>query len=140
MGRLIRFVLVFLTTLLIGGFILYQLALPSWTYDLPNDYKVWKKSNQSVVLGYEKDGDFNVQVDEYIAEFQYNDNFIGLKTLVLEGEDANVHFYLVNTSDKEVRGPYFDEASYLAVVGVWSGDVLGNWITTVETPDGAKFR
>jgi len=140
MGRIIRFLLVFLVTLLIGGFILYKVVVPSWTYDLPNDYKVWKKSNQSVVLGYERNGDFETQIDEYIAQFQYNDNFIGLKTLVLEGEAAIVRYYLINTVDKEVRGPYFDEESYLAVVGVWSEDVLGEWITTTETPDGAKFR
>ena len=140
MGKLIRFVVVFLVTLVIGGIVLYKLTVPSWLYDLPHDYKIWKKSNQSVVLGFEKNGDFEVQVDEYIAQFQYNEKFIGLKTLVLDGEDAIVHFYLVNTLEKEVRGPYLDEASYLAVVGVWSSDSLGEWITTTEIPDGAKFR
>lgn len=140
MGKIIRFILVFVVTLLIGGFILLKTVVPSWTYDLPNDYKIWKKSNQNVVLGIEVEGDFKTQIDEYIAQFQFNDSFIGVKTLVLDGEDAIVHFYLVNTKEKEVRGPYFDEESYLAVAGVWSDDVLGEWITTTEAPDGAKFR
>lgn len=140
MGKIIRFVVVFLVTLLIGGIVLYKLTAPSWLYDLPNDYKIWKKSNQSVVLGFENDGDFEVQIDEYVAQFQFDDNFIGLKTLVVEEEEAVVHFYLVNSKEKEIRGPYFDEESYLAVVGVWSSDVLGDWITTTDIPDGAKIR
>ena len=138
MAKIKRFLLVFILTLVIGGIVLYKLTVPSWSYDLPNDYKIWKKSNQNVVFGYVIDGDFELQIDEYVAEFQYNNDFIGLKTLVLDGENPVVHFYLIDAYEREVRGPYLDEATYLAVSGVWSSNVLGKWITTTKIPDGAK--
>ncbi len=147
MGKIIRFIVVFVTVLAIGAFVLHKLVSPSWVFDLPNGYKIRKTSNSNVVLGVEIDGDFYTQyqdrqvgVEEYVAEFQYNEDFIGLKCLHVDGEDASVLFYLVNTKEQEVRGPYEDEESYLAVVGVWSSDVLSSWISTTEAPEGARFQ
>lgn len=147
MGKIIRFLTVFLICLAIGVFVIHKLVSPSWVFDLANDYKICKTSNSNVILGVEIDDDFyteyngeKVGVTDYVAEFQYNDRFVGLKTLRVEEENVSVLFYLVDTEDREVHGPYEEEESYLVVLGVWSDEVLCDWITTTEVPEGAKFQ
>ena len=46
-----------------------------------------------------------------------------------------MYFYLIDTKNEEIHGPYKDEETYLAVVGVWSKEVLGDWIPTIDNPN-----
>ena len=115
---------------------------PNWKYKLTNDYYIRKTSNQNVELVKKIDNKFytedktkQVGISSYIAEFQYNDNFVGVKTLDVIEEEAVVYFYLIDTKNMEIHGPYKDEETYLAVVGVWSKEVLGDWIPTIDNPN-----
>ena len=115
---------------------------PNWKYSLPNDYYIRKTSNQNVELVKKIGNKFyteyktkQVGISSYIAEFQYNDNFVGVKTLDVIDEEAVVYFYLIDTKNEEIHGPYKDEETYLAVVGVWSKEVLGDWFPTIDNPN-----
>lgn len=147
MAKVIKNGLIFLTVLALLGFFFYKMIDKTWVYDLPNNYKVRKLSTANVVVGVEINRDFyttyknkKVGVNEYVAQFQYNDQFIGIKALTTIKEETGIIFYLIDTIDQEVHGPYYDEESYLAAMGVWSKETMGDWITTTETPDGAYFK
>ncbi len=143
MARLVHFLIVFTLALLFFGFVLLKLVFPSWVYDLPNNYKIRKTSNQNVVLGLEIDGDFETEkygIGDYVGEFQYNERYVGVKALKVEEEMVQVLFYLVDTEKQMIRGPFFDEESYLAAMGVWEVPVLSEWITTTEVPSGARHQ
>lgn len=122
--------------------LIIKLTNPNWTYKLTNDYYIRKTSNQNVELSkkinnkyYTKYKGNIIGVSSYVAEFQYNDDFIGIKTIEILNNDTTVNFYLVDTNNEEVKGPYTSEETYLAVVGVWSKKPLGNWITTTTNPN-----
>lgn len=129
MEKLTRFFVVFVVCILIGSFVVCKYFLSSWIFSLPNGYEIRKRLNQSVVLGIVVNDKFVIEVDEYIAEFQYNDRFIGLKAI---SKSEEVSYYFIDTLEKEVKGPYLEEETYLAVMGVWSKETLGDWITTTE--------
>lgn len=115
---------------------------PNWNYKLSNDYYIRKTINQNVELAKKIDNKFyteyqkkQVGISSYIAEFQYNNNFVGVKAIEKINEESVIYFYLIDTKNMEVHGPYKDEETYLAVVGVWSKEVLGDWISTINNPN-----
>lgn len=147
MAKIIRNILLIVTLFCIGMFVIYKLTSVSWAYDLPNDYKVFKQGDTSVTIGKEIDGDYytsyqdkKIGIGEYVAEFQFNDRFIGVKALAIENDETLIKFYLIDTLDSCVYGPYLDEESYLAASGVWSNSTLGDWITTTEIPTDAYYK
>ena len=140
--KILYYVVIPIILILLIFLVIIMVTNPNWKYKLPNDYYIRKTSDQNVELVKKIDNKFyteyetkQVGISSYIAEFQYNDNFIGVKTLDVIKEEAVVHFYLIDTKNMEIHGPYKDEETYLAVVGVWSKKVLGNWITTTENPN-----
>jgi len=121
--------------------IIIKVINPNWEYKLSNDYFI-KKTSSNVELVkkinnkyYTKYKDKKIGISSYVAEFQYNENFVGVKTIEIINEESIIYFYLVDTKEEEIHGPYTDEETYLAVVGVWSKEVLGDWISTLENPN-----
>lgn len=146
MAKIIKKVLYFLVIplVLILSFTLLVIRLinPNWTYKLENDYYVRKTSNQNVEVSkkiknkyYTYYHDKKIGISSYVAEFQYNSKFVGVKVLEVEDEDTMVNYYLIDMINNIVKGPYSDEETYLSVVGVWSSEVLGDWITTTTNPN-----
>lgn len=147
MAKIIKYGIIFLTALGLIIFFLYKFVDKTWVYDLPNNYKVRKLSNANVVVGVEIEKDFyttyqekEVGIEEYVAQFQYNNEFVGIKALTLVKEETGIVFYLIDTTEQEVHGPYYDEESYIAAMRVWSKEAMGEWITTTEIPNGAYFK
>lgn len=147
MARIVKYTIITITVLAIIGFFFYKLVDKTWVFDLPNQYKIRKTSTANVVVGVEINKDFytsynnkKVGIEDYVAQFQYNDRFVGVKALTTNDDQAKILFYLIDTIDQEVHGPYTDEESYLAVTGVWTSDKMSEWIPTTEVPDGAYFK
>lgn len=140
--KILYFGLIPIILILLIFLIIIRVTNPNWEYNLSNDYVIRKISNQNVELVKKIGNKFyteykgkKVGIPSYVAEFQYNDDFIGIKTIDYVDEESVVYFYLVDTNSEEVHGPYKDEETYLAVVGVWSKEVLGDWISTLENPN-----
>lgn len=133
---------------IIGAVFIYLITTPKvekWTYDLlPNNYAIKKTSETDVVLGKYIDGLFDVKqddkqigIEDYIAEFKYGKKYITLKCL--EPKDNNVHikFYIIDTENDNIYGPYQEEETYNKVAEKIIEEELGNWIETIHRPKGA---
>ena len=96
-----RLVLILLLTL-IGLVIIFIITIPKTkTIDLMGDYKIVKKSDTNVKL---VKGD-KVVVNNYIGEYSYGKRYILLKC-VDNSDGVDVIFYIVDTKDNDVHGPY----------------------------------
>lgn len=96
-----RLVLILLLTL-IGLVIIFIITSPKTkTIDLINDYKIVKKSDTNVKLVKDKE----IIVDNYIGEYSYGKRYILLKCID-NGDEVNVIFYIIDTKDNDVHGPY----------------------------------
>ena len=133
---------------IIGATIIYFITSPKiekWTYDLlPNNYAIKKTSETDVVLGKYIDGLFEVKyddkqvgVEDYIAEFKYGENYISLKCLESEKNGVKVKFYIVDTKNEYIYGPYEEEETYNKVAEKIIEEELGEWIETITKPKGA---
>jgi len=133
---------------LIGAFIIYFITEPkveAWTYELlPNDYIIKKLSNTEVILGKYVDNLFEIEingkqigVDEYIAEFSYGNNYIALKCLESNNDNVEVKFYIIDSINENVYGPYKNQETYDAVVEKIVDEELNDWIETIKMPNGA---
>ncbi len=118
--------------------------IEKWTYDLPNDYAIKKTSSTQVVLGKYIDGLFEVEkdgkqmgIEDYIAEFSYGKNIIALKCLVEKENNIQVIFYIVDTKQDYIYGPYQDEETYESVKEKIVDEELSDWIETIKIPQGA---
>lgn len=133
--------------LLVGLVIIWFITSPKvekWTYDLPNDYAIKKTSDTSVVLGKYIDGLFEVEYDnrkigieEYVAEFSYSENYISLKCLEPTNDSVKVKFYIIDSKNDNIYGPYNTEEIYNEVVKRIVDEELGDWIETIKMPKGA---
>lgn len=131
----------------IGVVFVYLITMPKiekWTYDLPNSYAIKKTSDTEVVLGKYVDGLFEIEVngekigiEDYIAEFSYSENYIALKCLIPENAGVLVNFYIIDSLNANVYGPYETEEIYNEVVNRIVDEELGDWIETITMPDGA---
>lgn len=140
--------LLWILLFLIVGFILICLftnpKIEKWTYDLPNDYAIKKTSATKVVLGKYIAGFFEVEkedqqigIQDYIAEFSYGENIIALKCLKEKDNNIHVNFYIVDTKQDDIYGPYQDEETYESVKEKIVDEELSDWIETITKPEGA---
>jgi len=134
---------------LIGALIIYFITEPKlekWSYDLlPNNYAIKKTSNTDVVLGKyinglfdTKNGDKQIGVEEYVAEFSYGKNYIALKCLIPTSDNSvKVKFYIIDSKNEDVYGPYENEETYTEVKEKIIDEELNEWIETIKMPEGA---
>ena len=145
MRKRLLFILLFF---LVGATIIYFITSPKvekWTYDLlPNGYSIQKTSEVDIVLGKYINGSFSVNkngkrigVEDYIAEFQYGKRYIALKCLEPVIEGVKVKFYMIDSENEDVYGPYDTEEVYLKVAEKIVDEKLGDWIETITKPKGA---
>lgn len=135
---------------IIGAIFVYFITNPKtekWTYDLPNNYAIKKTSDTEVVLGkyiddlFEiKQNDKQIGIEDYIAEFSYGENYISLKCLVPTEDSVNVKFYIIDSKNDNIYGPYQDEETYNAVAEKMIDEKLNDWIKTITIPDGADCK
>lgn len=132
---------------IIGAIVVYFITSPKvekWTYELPNNYAIKKTSSTEVVLGKYIDDLFEVKqddkqigVEDYIAEFSYSENYVSLKCLEPTNDNVKVKFYIIDTKNDNIYGPYQDEETYNAVSEKIVEEELNDWIETIEMPIGA---
>ena len=119
---------------LIGALLIYIFTNPKiekWTYDLPNNYAIKKTSETNVVLG---------KYIDNIFEFSYGKRYISLKCLESSTDNIIVKFYIIDTSEDNIYGPYNDEETYEEVKNKIIDEDLNEWIKTTTKPDGAINR
>ena len=134
--------LVFIFTLAITILFLSGCSLFSsgWTYtDLPQGYELKKINDTEMVIGKEVEGNLEIElegktigIEEYIAEFQTSDNYIGLKALDNTEDSVSVLFYIIDAKNEDVYGPYETESTYNAVVEKIVDEELGEWNKTID--------
>lgn len=119
-----------------------------WNYPLPNGYVVLRINAVDIIVGKQKDA---YSVDEviprYIDRFSFNERFIGVERLPIEGGiDVNyneamtliethdfqsLEYYLINTKDDIVFGP-FDAAGFEIACKQNDVNDLCDWIDTAS--------
>lgn len=137
------FILIILT--IIGLLIIDSQVKPKvrlWSYDkLPNDYIIEKKSEIKMIIGKKsqdkiitKRNDKKIGLEKYIAEFSYSDNYITLKCASSNEETSSidVEFYIIDTKNEDIYGPYDLESTYLEVKEKIVTEELTNWIKTLD--------
>lgn len=90
-----------------------------WTYDeLPGDYEIWRINSCSIVIGKSHGTSLDNALDDYIKAFCYNDDFIVVKALKVDGslsideqEDIiskaeNAQYYIIDVQTGRVSEPY----------------------------------
>lgn len=115
----------------------------SWKYDLPNNYVLEKVNGLKFITGYKdknktviEQDDKKIGIEIYVAEFQYSENFIGLKCAVSNDDSIKVAFYIIDTINQNVYGPYDTNEKYLAVQKtIMNNEVFNDYISTLEIPE-----
>lgn len=135
---------------LLGAISIYFITKPKiekWIYDLPNNYAIRKTKETEVVLGKYIDGSFEVKkdgkqigIEDYIAEFKYSDNYVSLKCLESVKEGVRVKFYIVDTKNDNIYGPYEVEEVYNEVEKRIIEEELSDWIKTISKPNQTKLN
>lgn len=82
-----------------------------WKYNFSNNYQIRNDSKMITKVGLVLDNKFyinykgkKVGVDDYIAEYQYSDNFIGLRCV--KNDTLEVIYYIIDTKNRDVYGFY----------------------------------
>ena len=135
------------TFFIVGAILIYIFTNPKiekWTYDLPNNYAIKKTSETNAVLGkyidniFEiKDNNKQVGIEDYIAEFSYGKRYVSLKCLKSSNDNIIVKFYIVDTKEDNIYGPYNDEETYKEVKNKIVDEELNDWIKTTTKPEKA---
>ena len=132
-------------------------AWSDWEYYLPNDYIIFRVNSRNIKLaeqtiykekqtiyGKKEYHDIDTVVDNYISEFCYNEQFIAVKQMnpeTMNFEDFETNnfesavFYLVDTSNDDVFGPYQTEAEFNKIIDGKEITNLCQWISTRNNPN-----
>ena len=84
-------------------------------------------------------------VDKYVVEFCYNDRYLCLTCLTEDSNnnesisEHNLEFYIIDTSEDYVLGPYIREEFFEKISNKNFVD-LSSWIATKPRPEGATFQ
>ena len=140
--------IIIIVAFIISAVFIYFITEPKqekWSYNLlPNNYAIKKTSDTDVILGKYVDGLFEVEVDgrkigieDYVAEFSYGKNYISLKCLESTTDGVIVKFYIIDSQNEKIYGPYETEETYNAVLEKIVDEELNDWIETIKKPNGA---
>lgn len=140
MGKLVKIIIIvaILYLIIVVGYYASTKYLKYWEYDLPNNYQIKKNKDLMVHVGYVENSKFyinydgkKVGVDDYIAEFQTSDNYIGLKCV--KEKTLEVIYYIIDTKNKNVYGPYNQLDTYLEVISkITDGEVFDKFKSTSD--------
>ncbi|MDE5587151.1 MAG: hypothetical protein K2I72_02120 [Bacilli bacterium] len=134
MGKIKKCLLFSLFFLLAGC----NLFVHTWIYrELPNDYAIQKLSDTKMAVGKyidnlfetEKDGK-KIGFEEYVSEFQKGEKYVGFKCVKSADSGIDMLFYIIDTEENDVYGPYPLESTYEAVKQKIVEEDLGEWIKT----------
>lgn len=147
MKKRILWITVFFIIAAILIYILTNPKIEKWTYDLPNHYAIKKTSETSVVLGKYVNNLFEIEennkqvgITDYIAEFAYGKRYVSLKCLKSSKDNIILKFYIVDTQEDNIYGPYNDEETYKEVKNKIVDEELNDWIKTTINPEKAINR
>lgn len=134
MGKLKSVILLFTLFVLTGC----SLFSHTWIYkELPNDYAIQKKSDTKMIIGKYIDGTIEIEKDgkrigfkEYVSEFQKGERYVGFKCVKSADKGINMLFYIIDTEEDDLYGPYSIESTYQAVKEKIVSEDLGEWIKT----------
>ena len=120
-----RRLLLLLLVGIIGIVIVYIITIPDnkKTINLINNYSIKKESDTSIKLV----KDEKEIVTDYIAEYSYGKRYILLKCLD-NTKGININFYIVDTKDNKVVGPY----DYIEFSEIEIEEEVSEWIKTIE--------
>lgn len=115
-----------------------NLFVHTWVYkELPNDYAIQKKSDTKMVVGKYINGTLETEQDgkkigfsEYVSEFQKGKSFVGFKCVKSANDGIDLLFYIIDTEEEDLYGPYSVESTYNAVKEKIVSEGLGDWIKT----------
>ena len=103
----IRLLLISLLTI-VGLIIIFIMTNPKVKeINLINDYKIINKKDTTKLI-YNKEE----IITDYISEYSYGKRYILLKFV---DNDINVKFYIIDTKDNDVHGPYNDYETFTLV-------------------------
>lgn len=134
MEKLIKCTIILLLVLFTGC----NLFVKTWVYkELPNDYVIEKKSDTKMIVGKYVDGVVTTMDDtkrigfeEYVSEFQKGERYVGFKCVKSADSGIDLLFYIVDTMESDVYGPYSLESTYEAVKTKIVEESLENWVKT----------
>ena len=81
------------------------------------------------VLEIEENGK-RIGFKEYVSEFQKGERYVGFKCVQSADNGINMLFYIIDTEDSDLYGPYSIESTYNAVKEKIVSEDLGEWIKT----------
>ena len=114
--------------LVIGLIIIFIITMPkknNWVYEIHDNYEIVKTSDTDIYL--EKDK--KKMVNEYVSEFSYGEKFIMLKTV---DTDVNVKFYIIDTSNDSIYGPFTDYEVFNKIKEEVVDEEVSEWIDTIN--------
>ena len=137
MGKLVKIVVLIICLLSFVGCSI-SFGQKFWKHNLPNNYQIRKGKDMMVHVGYVDNNKFyinyegkKVGVDEYVAEFQTSDNYVGLRCV--KEKTLEVIYYIIDTKNRNVYGPYNDLDTYLEVlVKITDGEVFDSFKSTSD--------
>lgn len=130
-------IIIILTIFIISATIIYFITKPKvekWVYSkLPNNYQIEKINDTKVVL--KKNAKEIEKIDKYISEYKYGKRYLSLKCLESKNDNIIVKFYIIDTLNDDVYGPYYTESTYVEVEKKIIDEEQNNWILTTVNPN-----
>lgn len=115
---------------LIGLILIFTFVKPktdTWKYNLINNYILEKKSDTSYII---IDNNKKEIINDYIAEINYGKKYLSLKCAKNENDSIIVYFYIIDTINNKLYGPYNDEESYNKDKEELVQEKTTNWLKT----------
>ena len=141
-GRLKLFMLVFVCNFLITG---CGSVRGDWEINLTKNYYITRTNSRSIYLTHKESetdigSSFVIERNYFVQAFCYNDRFIGLKGIHteltaatdVEIESNDTSYYLIDTSDSKVYGPYFSAEKFEYKCIEYDISPLGEWYYTAD--------
>ena len=122
-------ILIMVIVTIIGLIIIFTIPLSknnNWNKELINKYYIEKKSDIDIKL-YK---DNKIIISDYIAEYSYGERYILLKCLENK-QNINIKFYIIDTINNEIYGPYIDYETYKVIKDEVVKEETNNFIKTI---------
>ena len=127
-------------------------GLSDWKYELPNEYEMWHVSSKNIKIGLTSSDKnsltlFNgknelIGIPPTIVAFSYTTRYVFAivkpnTDIEIPDIENNVHYYVLDTLNKNVKGPFFEKKYFLQLLlNLSLEEELSSWYSTKNPTRG----
>ena len=112
-------------------------GVSDWSYQLPNNYEVWRINSQEIIIKNAITQNNIDAISGFVKEFSYDSRYVFTRNVqnISDNNILNEEYYTLDTIENKVYGPFDSIEDLQQHVEEWGIKIPEKWYRTSPDPN-----